>query len=247
MDQEIVEPTTQNSSAVDVLTGNITKNIIRLSLPIVIAMLIQTGFSIVDMIFVGMVSPEAIASVSMVFPVMFFFIAIAMGIGVGLTSFIARSIGEGDLNKASRIASNGLVFSIFLSSALAVIGFLFSRHVFGILGAGPEIIDSVVGYSRILFIGFLFLFFGAFCGSIIRGTGDTKTPMKFMITAITANIIMDPILIFGVGPFPALGVRGAALAHRIRHPSAGRSFVVGSNQSRTTPKKVRKTAAACFV
>ncbi|MBW1642284.1 MAG: MATE family efflux transporter [Deltaproteobacteria bacterium] len=212
MDQEVLENTTQGRYPSDLLEGSITKNIIRLALPLVIAMLIQTGFSVVDMIFVGMVSPEAIASVSMVFPVMFFFIAIAMGIGVGLTSFIARSIGEGDLEKAARIASNGLAFSFFISSTLAVIGFIFSRQVFEMLGAAPVIIDSVVGYSRILFIGFLFLFFGAFCGSIIRGTGDTKTPMKFMITAILFNVVLDPIFIFGLGPVPALGIRGAALA-----------------------------------
>lgn len=235
MQEELIENTRQGSHSSDLLEGSITKNIVRLSLPVVIAMLIQTGFSVVDMVFVGMISPQSIAAVSMVFPVMFFFIAIAMGIGVGLTSFIARSLGEGDSGRASRIAVNGLAFSFILSSALTVIGFLFSRPVFEMLGAGDEIIDSVVEYSQILFAGFLFLYFGAFCGSIIRGTGDTKTPMKFMITAIFVNILLDPLFIFGFGPIPAMGIRGAALATvvsrsligimAVRHFAKGRSVL----------------------
>ena len=96
----------------DLLNGNITANIIRLSLPMVLAMLFQTGFSVIDMIFVGMVGPHAIAAVSIVFPVMFFFISFIMGIGAGLTSFVARAFGAGDIEKAGRIASNGLVFGI---------------------------------------------------------------------------------------------------------------------------------------
>lgn len=235
MGQEIIDSTTQSAYQPDLLTGSITKNLIRLSLPVMIAMLLQTSFNVVDMVFVGMVSPEAIAAVSIVFPVMFFFIAIAMGIGVGITSFIARSVGEGDLIQSGKIASNGLAFGVLLAMALAMVGFFFSRSVFEILGAGSEIIDLVVGYSEILFVGFLFLFFGAFCGSIIRGTGDTKTPMKFMIIAIMFNIVLDPILIFGLGPLPALGIRGAALATvlsrsvvgvlAVRHFAKGRSII----------------------
>jgi putative MATE family efflux protein len=196
----------------DLLSGSVTKNIIRLSMPLFVAMLFQTGFSAIDMIFLGMVSPEAIAAVGMVFPVLYFFVSFVMGVGVGLTSFIARSVGEGDINKAGRIASNGIVFSIVMSFLLAVLGVALSRPLFEVLGAGPEIIDEVLIYSRIIFVGFIFLFFAALCNSIIRGEGDTKTPMKFMLIATFLNIVFDPIFIFGFGPIPRMEVKGAALA-----------------------------------
>jgi putative MATE family efflux protein len=196
----------------DLLSGSVTKNIIRLSMPLFVAMLFQTGFSAIDMIFLGMVSPEAIAAVGMVFPVLYFFVSFVMGVGVGLTSFIARAVGEGDIEKAGKIASNGIVFSIIMSFSLAILGVVLSRPLFVALGAGPEIIDSVLIYSRIIFVGFIFLFFAAFCNSIIRGEGDTKTPMKFMLIATVLNIVLDPVFIFGIGPIPRMEVKGAALA-----------------------------------
>jgi putative MATE family efflux protein len=178
----------------------------------ILAMLFQTGFSVVDMIFLGMVSPEAIAAVSIVFPVIFFFVSFAMGIGAGLTSFVARAFGAGDTEKAGRIAANGLALSFVIYVLLVVTGFLFVKPLFILLGAGPDILDAVLDYCRIIFIGFIFIFLGAFSNSIIRGEGDTKTPMKFLIIQTAVNFVLDPLFIFGFGPIPAMGVRGAALA-----------------------------------
>jgi putative MATE family efflux protein len=227
----------------DLLTGSITKSVVRLSLPLAIAMLFQTGFSAIDMIFLGMVSSEAIAAVGMVFPVLYFFVSFVMGVGVGLTSFIAREVGAGDIKKAERIAANGIIFSIIMSSSLAFLGVAFSRPLFTALGAGPEILESVLTYSRIIFIGFLFLFFAAFCSSIIRGEGDTKTPMKFMLIATLINLILDPILIFGLGPIPMMGVKGAALAMVISRSTmavlAVRHFLSGKSLVKPTFKNFR--------
>ncbi len=189
----------------DLLTGGLTAHILRLALPMVVAMLFQTGFSVIDMVFVGMVSPQALAVLSIVFPVIFFFVSFAMGIGAGLASFIARAFGAGDLKKAGRIAANGLVFSLVISVLLAVSGILFAKPLFVLLGAGPDILDSVLDYCRIIFIGFIFIFFGAFSNSIIRGEGDTKTPMKFLVFQTAVNLVLDPIFIFGFGPIPAHG------------------------------------------
>jgi len=196
----------------DLLTGGLTAHILRLALPMIVAMLFQTGFSVIDMVFVGMVSPQALAVLSIVFPVIFFFVSFAMGIGAGLASFVARAFGAGDLEKAGRIAANGLAFSVVISVLLAVSGILFAKPLFVLLGAGPDILDSVLDYCRIIFIGFIFIFFGAFSNSIIRGEGDTKTPMKFLVFQTAVNLVLDPIFIFGFGPVPPMGVRGAALA-----------------------------------
>ena len=204
--------TMAKSNHPDLLKGNVTRNIIRLSLPMIVAMLFQTGFSIIDMIFVGRVNPEAIAAVSIVFPVVFFFVSFAMGIGTGLSSAVARAYGASDLEKAGRIAANGLALGIILSVLLALLGVAFSRPLFVLLGAGPEIVDAVLAYCRIIFIGFIFIFLGIFCNSIIRGEGDTKTPMKFLLFQTLLNLILDPLFIFGLGPIPALEVKGAAVA-----------------------------------
>ena len=147
----------QTPNRPDLLKGSINKNIIRMSLPMVVAMLFQTGFSVIDMIFVGMVSPEAIAAVSIVFPVMFFFVSFVMGIGTGLSSVVARAFGAGEIEKAGRIAANGLAFGIILSLLLAALGVAFARPLFALLGAGPEIMASVLDYCRIIFIGFIFI------------------------------------------------------------------------------------------
>jgi len=238
----MIEGMPQNNHP-DLLTGSITKSVVRLSLPLAIAMLFQTGFSAIDMIFLGMVSPEAIAAVGMVFPVLYFFVSFVMGVGVGLTSFIAREIGAGDIEKAGSVAANGIVFSIIMSCALALLGVAFSRPLFTALGAGPEIIESVLTYSRIIFVGFVFLFFAAFCTSIIRGEGDTKTPMKFMLIATLINLILDPILIFGLGPIPMMGVRGAAFAMVISRSMmavlAVRHFLSGKSLVKPTFRKFR--------
>lgn len=219
----------------DLLNGSVTKNIFRLSLPLLIAMLFQTGFSAIDMIFLGMVSPEAIAAVGMVFPVLYFFVSFIMGVGVGLSSYIARAVGAQEIDKAAKIATTGILFSLVIASALALFGVIFSRPLFLALGAGPEIIEWVLIYSRIIFVGFIFLFFAAVCNSIIRGEGDAKTPMKFMLVATVMNLVLDPLFIFGLGPIPAMGVKGAALAMvisrsamgimAVRHFATGRSLV----------------------
>ncbi len=224
-----------DSNHPDLLNGNPTKNIARLALPLVVAMFFQMGFNIVDMIFVGMISPEAIAAVSMVFPVIFFFISLAFGIGIGITSFVSRSVGAGDIEKAGRIALNGIFFGTVISILIGIVGFVLAENIFVAMGAGPEILEMVVSYSRIIFAGSVFLFVGIFCIHIIKGTGDTKTPMKFMITAALMNIVLDPLLIFGIGPFPCLGIEGAAIATivsrslvlvlALRHFASGNSLV----------------------
>ena len=143
---------------------------------------------------------------------MFFFVSFVMGIGTGLSSFVARAFGAGEIEKAGRIAANGLAFGIILSLLLAALGVAFARPLFALLGAGPEIMASVLDYCRIIFIGFIFIFFGAFGNSIIRGAGDTKTPMKFLLIQTLVNLVLDPLFIFGLGPIPAMGVWGAGLA-----------------------------------
>jgi putative MATE family efflux protein len=196
----------------DLLNGNITKTIFALSWPTMIAMLLHVGFNIVDTIFVGRLGPEAIAAVSIVFPVVFLMFALGGGLGIGTTSLIARYIGAKKIAEADNAAEHSFIIAIVLSVIFTILGLLFADKLYVLMGATPEVVLLASNYSRWIFGFSLFMFIGLAAISILRGLGDMKTPMIGMVTATVLNIILDPLLIFGIGPFPELGIDGAALA-----------------------------------
>jgi len=196
----------------DLTTGTIWKNILYLALPTMFAMLLQTSFNIVDTIYVGRISAQAIAAISLTFPVVFLMISLASGIGIGTTSFIARLIGAKQIKKASEVAKHALLISLFLYVLFCTTGLIFGRQLFLLMGASQELLPLVLSYANIIFIGSVFLFVAFIGNSILRGEGDMKTPMIVMAISAILNIILDPFLIFGIGFFPRLEVMGAALA-----------------------------------
>jgi len=196
----------------DLTNGSIMRNVLALSWPTMIAMLLQVGFNVVDTIFVGRLGAEAIAAVSVVFPVVFLMFAIGGGLGIGTTSLIARYIGAGRVAEADNAAEHSLIIGIILSIIFTVLGLLFADKLFILMGATPEVILLATKYSRWIFGFSLFMFIGLTAISILRGLGDMKTPMIGMVFATILNIILDPLLIFGIGPFPRLGIDGAAIA-----------------------------------
>jgi putative MATE family efflux protein len=196
----------------DLTSGSITRNILHLAWPTALAMFLQTSFNIIDTIFVGRISSDAIAAVSMVFPVFFLIFALASGIGVGTTSLIARYLGCKRKQQAINAAEHSFLLAALMSLFFTVIGLIFQKPIFTLMGAGPEILPLVLGYSTWIFGGSIFIFFFVASSSVLRGEGDMKTPMRMMITSIVINTILDPLLIFGIGIFPRLGVAGAALA-----------------------------------
>ncbi len=196
----------------DLTKGSISKNILSLALPMMAAFLLNTGFNIVDTIFVGRLSPLALAAISVTFPVVFVMIALASGVGIGVTSLIARLLGAKSKREAEITAEHGLLLGVVLALVFTVSGLTFSRPLFILIGATPEMMALVLEYIRIIFGGSFFMFLAFVSNSILRGEGDTKTPMKIMMLGTVINIILDPLLIFGIGPFPRLEMAGAALA-----------------------------------
>ena len=196
----------------DLTKGSISKNILSLALPMMAAFLLNTGFNIVDTIFVGRLSPLALAAISVTFPVVFVMIALASGVGIGVTSLIARLLGAKRKREAEITAEHGLLLGVVLALVFTVSGLTFSRPLFILIGATPEMMALVLEYIRIIFGGSFFMFLAFVSNSILRGEGDTKTPMKIMMLGTVINIILDPLLIFGIGPFPRLEMAGAALA-----------------------------------
>lgn len=196
----------------DLTSGSVTRNLLHLAWPTMVAFSLQTGFNIVDTIFVGRISPEAIAAISMVFPVVFLMFALSSGMGVGTTSLIARYLGRNKKEYADNAAEHSFLLALIFSILFSLVGLLFQRPLFLMMGASPEVLPLVLSYSSWIFAGSIFIFFSIAAGSVLRGEGDMKTPMRVMITAVLINAILDPFLIFGIGFFPRLGVAGAAIA-----------------------------------
>ena len=196
----------------DLTKGSITKNIFALSLPMMLAFMLHTGFNIVDTIYVGKLSALALAAISITFPVIFLIIALASGVGIGVTSLIARLLGAGRKRDADNAAEHALLLAFILGFFFTVFGLTFSRPLFILIGATPEMMPLVMDYVKIIFGGSFFMFFAFMSNSILRGEGDMKTPMKIMMLGTILNVILDPLLIFGIGPFPRMEIAGAALA-----------------------------------
>ena len=196
----------------DLTSGSITRNILALSWPTMIAMLMHVGFNIVDAIFVGRISPEAIAAVSIVFPIVFLMFALGGGLGIGTTSLIARYIGAKKIKEADNAAEHSFIIAFVFSILFTIFGLLFANKLYLIIGAAPDIVALAGNYSRWIFGFNIFMFISLAATSILRGLGDMKTPMIGMVAATILNIMLDPLLIFGIGFFPKLGIDGAAIA-----------------------------------
>ena len=196
----------------DLTKGSIPKNILSLALPMMAAFLLNTAFHIVDTIFVGRLSALALAAISVTFPVIFIMIALAAGVGVGVTSLIARLLGAKRKKEADNVAEHGLLLGIVLALTFTIFGLAFARPLFILIGATEEMMPLVLEYIYIIFGGSFFMFLAFMSNSILRGEGDMKTPMKMMMLGAVTNIILDPLLIFGIGFFPRMEMAGAALA-----------------------------------
>ena len=194
----------------------VKKLLVSMSLPIMISMLVQALYNVVDSIFVGQYSENAFAAVSLAFPVQMLIIAVAVETGVGMNSLVSRRLGEKKYDDANAGVSTGIFLGILSWIVFAIFGIFFSRMFFeaftvGIEG-GPEIADMGTQYISICTIFSFGVFIQITCERIMQSTGITIYNMITQITGAVINIILDPILIFGIGPFPEMGAAGAAIA-----------------------------------
>ena len=197
---------------INLAEGSIVKNLISLSWPMMLAFTLQTGFNVVDAIFVGRLSALALAAVSLTFPVVFLMISLAAGAGVGTTSLIARLFGAKKAKEANNAAEHAYIIAFVLSILFTLSGLVFAKPLFIFIGATEELLPLVLDYSNVIFMGSIIMFIAFISNSILRGEGDMKTPMKVMMISTLVNVILDPILIFGFWFIPSMGIRGAAIA-----------------------------------
>lgn len=201
-------PEKQNKMA----TESVSKLVIKMSLPPIVSMFIQSMYNVVDSIFVSRISMDALTSVSLAFPLQMIMVALFVGTGAGISSLISRRLGERHYEAASSAAKHGLIINIIYSILIAIIGIFFVKSFVSVFTTDPNLQNLTTQYLRIILI-FSFGNFITQAGiSILQSTGNTFIPMITQLVGAITNIILDPILIFGWFGLPAMGVRGAALA-----------------------------------
>lgn len=181
----------------------------------VIGVLSMVGFNLIDTYFIGQLGKNELAALSFTFPVIMVIFSLVQGIGIGATALISQSFGRNDLPKAARETTDSLFLALVLVLICVLIGLSTINPLFTALGAGPEVLPLVREYMEIWYFTILFVIVPFVGNSAIRATGDTQTPSYIMLFAVLINAVLDPILIFGWGQVPALGLRGAALATAI--------------------------------
>ena len=186
--------------------------ILTMSWPAMIAMLIQAFYNIVDSFFVSMISEQALAAVTYVFPIQMLLISIAIGTGVGINSLISRRLGAKLYEEADMAANHGYRLSFFNWMFFALIGIFLTSPFMNLMSDTPFIVESGSSYMRIITIGSLFCIVQMTSEKILQATGNMIVPMICGIIGGVSNIILDPLFIFGIGPFPELGVAGAGVA-----------------------------------
>lgn len=192
--------------------GSIAKNVWYLALPMMVGILLQNTFNIVDMIFVGRLGPAAIAAVSMNGILLGVIWTLIMGISLGTVAMVARFIGARRFEEADNVAMQSLFMGILGSIPITLVGFFLAGPILQVLGARGEVLSLGISYLRIVSLGSITMFLPFITGSTLRGAGDAYTPMKILGFATILNIILDPLFIFGFWGFPRWGVAGSALA-----------------------------------
>ncbi|RME77208.1 MAG: MATE family efflux transporter [Chloroflexi bacterium] len=187
----------------------------------------MVAFNLVDTFYVGQLGTAPLAAISFTFPVILMLNSLSMGLGVGASAVISRAIGEGDPYKVKRLTTDSLVLALLVVVAFVALGLLTINPLFQALGARGEILALTRQYMLIWYLGMPFVVIPMVGNNAIRATGDTKTPSAIMMTAVVVNMVMDPLLIFGLGPFPRMELAGAALATVLaRATTLGVSFWV---------------------
>ncbi len=192
--------------------GNVGKQLFELTLPMVGGIFAIIAFNLVDTYFVGQLGTKQLAAMSFTFPVVMTLGSLAMGLGVGASSVIARAIGEGDRSRVQRFTTNSLTLGLVAVAIFVSLGLFTIDPLFTALGADAEVLPLIREYMEIWYFGMIFLVIPMIGNSAIRASGNTATPSIIMTISAVVNIALDPILILGLAGFPRLELQGAAIA-----------------------------------
>ncbi|RNL88077.1 MATE family efflux transporter [Sinomicrobium pectinilyticum] len=199
----------------DFTSGSIRKAIFMLAIPMILEMMMESVFALVDIIYLSRVSVNAVATVGLTESVITLLYAVAIGLSMAATAVIARRVGEKNVKGAKETAVQAIVLGVIISIVVGVIGVLYPREILTMMGGEADLIEEGFGYTQILIGGNITIFLLFLINAIFRGAGDASIAMWALALSNGLNIILDPLFIFGWGPVPAYGVEGAAIATTI--------------------------------
>ncbi len=201
-------------------SGSIRRAVFMLSIPMILEMLMESIFAIVDIFYVSQVSVNAVATIGLTESVITLVYAVAIGLSMAATAVVARRIGEKDIKGASQATVQVIFLGISVASIISVIGILYPKEILGLMGAEPDLIAQGYGYTQVLLGGNVTIMLLFLINAVFRGAGNASIAMWTLILSNGLNIILDPMFIFGFGPIPAFGVEGAAIATTIGRGTA---------------------------
>ncbi|WP_108804900.1 MULTISPECIES: MATE family efflux transporter [unclassified Aquimarina] len=201
-------------------SGSIRKAVFMLAIPMILEMMMESIFALVDAYWVSNLGANAIATVGLTESVITLIYAVAIGLSMGVTAIVARRVGEKDIEGASQAAVQSIFLGISVAVIISVIGILYPKEILALMGAEADLIADGYGYTQVLLGGNITIMLLFLINAVFRGAGDASVAMKVLIVSNLLNIILDPLFIFGFGPIPSFGVQGAAIATTIGRGSA---------------------------
>lgn len=199
----------------DYTTGPVGQAVILLAIPMVLEMALESVFAVTDIFFVSRLGAAAVATVGLTESLLAIVYALAMGLAMGVTAVVSRRIGEKDSDGASHAAAQGLLLGVLVAAVLGITGAIFARELLVLMGASPEVLAVGTTFARIMLGGEVTVILLFLLNAGFRGAGDPAIAMRVLWISNAINIVLCPLLVFGVGPFPKLGVTGGAIGTTI--------------------------------
>lgn len=205
-------PSSNDKHSFKLSEGSIQQSLIRMTTPMIIGMFMLFTFSLIDTLFISFLGTKALTAISFTFPVTFTIMSLAIGLGIGASAVVGKYLGRLEYEKAKEASTVSSYISLLLATILVCICWFFMDNIFRLMGASEMLMPSIREYMVIWLPGSILIVCIMTGNSLLRACGDTKTPSILMAMAGFLNAVLDPVLIFGFGPIPALGIQGAAWA-----------------------------------
>ena len=212
---QLIKQSVAGKSEINYTEGSIGRVTMLLAIPMILEMAMESVFAVVDIFFVAGLGTAAVATVGLTEAMITLLYAVAIGLSMGTTAMVARRIGEKDSEGASLAAAQAIWLGVFVSIIVGLVGIFYAPNILMAMGADEEVLAIGVPYTRLMFGGSFTILFLFLINSVFRGAGDASLAMKALTLANCINIVLDPCLIYGYGPFPEFGLSGAAVATNI--------------------------------